>query len=116
MGPGNVSTAALLAPMAMAAAGRAGIPAFLMIIMVGNGAQAGSLSPFAPTGVIVNGLMEKIGLAGYEWRTYWTNLVAHAIVAFGGYALFGGLKLFTSGSVVTIEAAAGGRAVRYEQS
>ena len=50
--------------MAMAAAGRAGIPAFLMIIMVGNGAQAGSLSPFAPTGVIVNGLMEKIGLAG----------------------------------------------------
>ena len=104
MGPGNVSTAALLAPMAMATAGRAGIPAFLMIIMVGNGAQAGSLSPFAPTGVIVNGLMEKIGLAGYEWRTYWTNLVAHAIVAFGGYALFGGLKLFSSGAVVTVHA------------
>ena len=59
LGPGNVSTAALLAPMAMAAAGRAGIPAFLMIIMVGNGAQAGALSPFAPTGVIVNGLMEN---------------------------------------------------------
>ena len=62
--PGNVSTAALLGPMAMAVAGRAAIPAFLMIIMVGNGAQAGALSPFAPTGVIVNGLMEKIGLAG----------------------------------------------------
>jgi di/tricarboxylate transporter len=103
LGPGNVSTAALLAPMAMAVAGRAGIPAFLMIIMVGNGAQAGALSPFAPTGVIVNGLMEKIGLAGYEWRTYWTNAAAHAIVAFGGYAMFGGLKLFTSGTVVTIE-------------
>lgn len=103
VGHGNISTAALLAPMAMAVAGRAGIPAFLMIIMVGNGAQAGSLSPFAPTGVIVNGLMEKIGLAGYEWRTYWTNLVAHAFVAFGGYAAFGGLKLFTSGTVVSIE-------------
>ena len=48
MGPGNVSTAALLGPMAMAVAGRAAIPAFLMIIMVGNGAQAGALSPFAP--------------------------------------------------------------------
>jgi Na+/H+ antiporter NhaD/arsenite permease-like protein len=105
VGPGNISTAALLAPMAMAVAGRAGIPAFLMIIMVGNGAQAGSLSPFAPTGVIVNGLMEKIGLDGYEWRTYWTNLVAHAFVAFGGYALFGGLKLFTYETVVTIESA-----------
>jgi Na+/H+ antiporter NhaD/arsenite permease-like protein len=103
VGPGNISTAALLAPMAMAVAGRAGIPAFLMIIMVGNGAQAGSLSPFAPTGVIVNGLMEKIGLAGYQWRTYWTNLLAHAVVAFGGYALFGGLKLFKADTVVTIE-------------
>ena len=59
MGPGNVSTAALLGPMAMAVAGRAAIPAFLMIIMVGNGAQAGALSPFAPTGVIVNGLMGR---------------------------------------------------------
>jgi len=103
MGPGNVSTAALLGPMAMAVAGRAAIPAFLMIIMVGNGAQAGALSPFAPTGVIVNGLMTKIGLAGHEWFTYWTNLAAHASVAFCGYALFGGLKLFKSSAVVTIE-------------
>jgi di/tricarboxylate transporter len=103
MGPGNVSTAALLGPMAMAVAGRAAIPAFLMIIMVGNGAQAGALSPFAPTGVIVNGIMAKIGLAGHEWFTYWTNLAAHAVVAFGGYVIFGGLKLFKSSAVVTIE-------------
>jgi di/tricarboxylate transporter len=103
VGPGNVSTAALLGPMAMAVAGRAAIPAFLMIIMVGNGAQAGALSPFAPTGVIVNGIMAKIGLPGHEWFTYWTNLAAHAAVAFGGYALFGGLKLFQSSASVTIE-------------
>jgi di/tricarboxylate transporter len=103
LGPGNVSTAALLGPMAMAVAGRAAIPAFLMIIMVGNGAQAGALSPFAPTGVIVNGLMAKIGLPGHEWFTYWTNLAAHAAVAFGGYALFGGLTLFKSNSAATIE-------------
>jgi len=103
LGPGNISTAALLGPMAMAVAGRAAIPAFLMIIMVGNGAQSGALSPFAPTGVIVNGLMNKIGLPGHEWFTYWTNLAAHAAVAFGGYALFGGLKLFQSSAVTTIE-------------
>ena len=65
-----------------------------MAIMVGNGAQAGSLSPFAPTGIIVNGIMENIGLGGNEFWNYWTNLVAHAAVAFGGYALLGGLKLF----------------------
>ena len=48
MGPGNIATAALIAPMAMATASRVGIPLFLMSIMVGNGANAGSLSPFAP--------------------------------------------------------------------
>ena len=60
MGPGNIATAALIAPMAMATAAQAGIPLFLMAIMVGNGANAGSLSPFAPTGIIVNGLRTMI--------------------------------------------------------
>jgi len=94
MGPGNIATAALLAPMAMGTASRAGIPLFLMAIMVGNGANAGSLSPFAPTGIIVNGLMARIGMTGFQAQTYISNLLAHAFVAFGGYFLFGGLKLF----------------------
>lgn len=94
MGPGNIATAALLAPMAMAIADRAGVPAFLMAIMVGNGANAGSLSPFAPTGIIVNGLMANIGLGGLEFQTWWNNLAAHTAVAFSGYLLFGGWRLF----------------------
>jgi di/tricarboxylate transporter len=94
LGPGNVATAAMLAPMAMAVATRASIPPFLMAIMVGNGAQSGALSPVAPTGIIVTGLMDKIGLGGFEMRTYIANLLAHAIIAFGGYFLLGGLRLF----------------------
>jgi Na+/H+ antiporter NhaD/arsenite permease-like protein len=94
IGPGNIATAALIAPMAMEVAGRARVPAVLMAIMVGNGANAGSLSPFAPTGIIVNGLMVKAGMGGLEWQTYLANLAAHAGVAFAGYAIFGGLKLF----------------------
>jgi Na+/H+ antiporter NhaD/arsenite permease-like protein len=94
LGPGNISTAALLAPMAMSTASRSGIPLFLMAIMVGNGANAGSLSPFAPTGIIVNGLMARIGMDGFQTQTYVANLLAHATVAFGGYFLFGGWKLF----------------------
>ena len=94
IGPGNIATAAIMAPMAMATAGRMAIPGFLMAIMVGNGANAGSLSPFAPTGIIVTGLMARNGLAGYEWQTYLYALAAHALVAFSGYFLFGGLKLF----------------------
>jgi len=61
--------------------------------MVGNGANASSLSPLAPTGLIVNGLMEKIGLPGMELMTWWLNLAAHGLVAFAGYFLFGGLRL-----------------------
>jgi di/tricarboxylate transporter len=98
MGPGNIATAALLAPLAMATAVKNGIPLFLMAIMVGNGANSGALSPFAPTGIIVNGIMARNGMPGYELPTYLYNLFAHAFVAFAGYALFGGLKLFREGS------------------
>ena len=94
IGPGNIATMALLAPLAMATAVRTGIPLFLMAIMVGDGANAGALSPFAPTGIIVNGLMARNGLPGFALQTYLYNLAAHAIVAFAGYAAFGGLKLF----------------------
>src|SRR6476661_3802500 len=96
MGPGNIAAAALLAPMAMGTASRARIPLFLMAIMVGNGANAGSLSPFAPTGIIVNGLMARMNMTGFQVQTYVSNLLAHAFVAFSGYFLFGGLKLFRS--------------------
>ena len=96
IGPGNIGTTALLAPTAMAVAFRAGVPAFLMAIMVGSGAQAGGLSPFAPTGVIVNGVMDRIGLPGVEWQTYLNNLEAHTILAFGAYFVFGGWRLLRS--------------------
>jgi Na+/H+ antiporter NhaD/arsenite permease-like protein len=99
MGPGNIATAALLAPLAMATAARTGIPLFLMAIMVGNGANSGALSPFAPTGIIVNGIMARNGLPGLELQTYLYNLAAHAVVAFAGYALLGGLPLFRGGRV-----------------
>jgi di/tricarboxylate transporter len=93
IGPGGTATAALLAPAAMVAARQAGIPPFLMLIMVGNGALAGTFSPFAPAGIVANGVMARIGLGGAEWKTYATNVAAHAIVAFAGYFLFGGWRL-----------------------
>jgi di/tricarboxylate transporter len=93
MGGGNIAASALIAPIAMAAAGRLGISAFLMTIMVGNGCNAGAYSPIAPTGVVAGGLMTNAGLPGMEWRTYWNTFAAQSAVAFGGYFLLGGLKL-----------------------
>jgi di/tricarboxylate transporter len=95
-GPGNIATTGLLAPMAMATAVKMRMSPFLMAIMVGNGCNAGSLSPLAPTGIIVTGLMERIGLPGLELQTWMYNVIAHAVVGFGGYFLFGGLKLLMS--------------------
>ena len=95
IGPGNIATTAIMAPMAMAVGARAAIPPFLMALMVGNGAQAGALSRFAPTGLIVNRNMDAIGLPGHETQTYLNNLMAHAVVTFVAYFMFGGWKLFT---------------------
>src|SRR5215216_5846581 len=94
IGPGATPASALLAPPAMAVAARAGISPFLMAIMVGNGALAGTLSPFAPTGIVANGVMTRIGLPGVEWKTFAFNALAHTVVGFSGFALFGGLRLF----------------------
>jgi Na+/H+ antiporter NhaD/arsenite permease-like protein len=94
IGAGNIAAVALLAPVAMSVAGRAGISGFLMALMLANGANAGGLSPLAPTGIIANDLMRRIGLEGVAWRNYLNTLAAQSVVAFGGYFLFGGLKLF----------------------
>ena len=94
IGPGNIAATALLAPIAMDVAAKASIPGFLMAIMLVNGANAGSLSPFAPTGLIAIGLLKKIGLQGVEWQSFFNTLVSHSLVAFLGYFAFGGIKLF----------------------
>jgi len=101
-GPGNIATTGLLAPMAMATALRVGIPPFLMAIMVGNGCNGGALSPLAPSGIIVTGLMDRIGLPGLEVSTWLYNLGAHAIVAFSAYLMFGGWKLLGRKDQVTL--------------
>lgn len=107
IGPGHIASAALIAPMGMAVAGRYGISPFLMAIMIGNGASAGSLSPFAPTGIIVAGILPKIGLVDVQWPIYLNNLIAHAAVAFGGYFLLGGWRLFSRTTSVEADAVAG---------
>lgn len=93
LGPGNIAAVALLAPIAMNVAARAGIPPFLMALMVCSGANAGAFSPVAPTGLIAADLMARIGLAGHEWRSFGVTLAAQAGVALAGYLAFGGLPL-----------------------
>jgi di/tricarboxylate transporter len=94
IGAGATPASALLAGPAMAVAARSGVPPLLMALMTGNGALAGTLSPFAPTGVVAHGVMERIGLGGVEWQTFAFNALAHTLVGVGGFLAFGGWKLF----------------------
>ena len=93
IGPGSIASTALMAPMGMAVAGQVGIPAFWMAIMIGHGGNAAALSPFAPAGIIVNGVMDDIGLGGYETATYLNNAMAHTVIVFTAYFLSGGRRL-----------------------
>jgi di/tricarboxylate transporter len=88
VGPGAVSTVALLAPLAMAMGAQAGLPAFLTALMIANGANAGNLSPFSAVGVIANSAMAKAGLTGFEGRVWFANFAAHVLVTAAAYAAY----------------------------
>jgi hypothetical protein len=94
VGPGAILSTALVAPFAMSTGVRAGVPPFLIALMVGNGANAGNLSPFSTVGAIVVSLMARAGLGGHEFRVWFFHAAAHIAVASFAYVCFGGLKLF----------------------
>lgn len=93
IGPGAIAASALLAPLALSAGITAGVPPFLMALMVANGGNAGNLSPFSAVGVIVQAQMHKAGLPHHDWSIFAANFVAHAMVAAAAYLLFGGITL-----------------------
>jgi di/tricarboxylate transporter len=76
-----------------------------MVVVAGNGVLAGTMSPFAPTGIVAHEIMARIGLDGYQWYTFGFNALAHTLVAIAGFVLFGGLKLSGTGSSSIISAA-----------
>ena len=93
IGPGSILSVALVAPPAIAIAGRTGIPYFLTALMVTNGANAGNLSPISAVGVIVNTRMAEAGLPGHEGLVFFTNLVVTTLLALAAYLILGGYKL-----------------------
>ena len=92
-GPGAVSSVALVAPLALPAGARAGVPAFLMALMVANGANAGNLSPVSAVGVIANSRMAAAGLGDHWIKVMLANLVASGVVAFVAFVILGGFRL-----------------------
>jgi di/tricarboxylate transporter len=87
VGPGAIVAVALVAPVGMALSRRAGISPFLAALMIGNGANAGNLSPLSAVGIIANTRMASVGLGGHEWKVWAANFLAHSLVAIAAYLL-----------------------------
>lgn len=100
IGPGAVAATALMAPIAMAIGIRAGAPAFLVALMIANGANAGNLSPLSAVGIIASDGMAKAGLRGLEGLVFFANLAAHVIVGIAAW-----VWLRPRGGAVGMEAA-----------
>jgi len=94
LGPGQITISALLAPVSMMLAAEVGINPLLMALVVGNGAQAGAMSPLAPPGIISATLLQKQGLTGVGGVLWLNMLIVHVAVTVLAYFLFGGLKLW----------------------
>jgi di/tricarboxylate transporter len=94
MGPGQITISALLAPPAMMLAEEVGISPLLMALVVGNGAQAGAMSPLAPPGIISANILAKYGLTNVGGVLWLNMLIVHVAVTILAYFLFGGLRLW----------------------
>lgn len=92
LGPGNISICALVLPIAMAVASEKRIPPVLMAAMVIAGANAGGLSPIAPTGIIGVTLASEQGL-DIGWLIFRRQLLGQAILAGTIYLAYRGHRL-----------------------
>ena len=99
IGPGNIAGCALMAPVAMAIATRVGMPAFLMTLLVVGASNGAAFSPFAPTGIISNGIIAKMApalnipadsLNSLAWKIHFNSEVAQGFVNIGGFFVMGG--------------------------
>jgi di/tricarboxylate transporter len=102
IGPGNIAATALMAPVAMAIAGRIGLSAFLMTLVVVGAANGAAFSPIAPTGIISNSLivsqivpalpsMADVNLSSLAWKVHWNSEIAQTAVNLTGFLLLGGM-------------------------
>lgn len=97
IGPGNIAGTALMAPVAMAIASRVGLSAFLMTLLVVGASNGAAFSPFAPTGIISNGIIEKMGPSlgitdfnALAWKIHFNSMAAQGLVNVGGFFVLGG--------------------------
>lgn len=102
IGPGNIATVTLMAPVVMSISERIGMKAFLMTLLVVGAANGAAFSPIAPSGIISNSFIAKMApdLAGMgqnlgdlsvlAWKIHLNSEIAQLFANIGGFMIFGG--------------------------
>jgi di/tricarboxylate transporter len=93
LGPGNISTSALLLPLGLIIGFEAGLSVLLMSILIILGSIAGGLSPLAPNGIVALGLAMEHGVGDLGLRIYFNNVLTMTIFSGIMFIVLGGLKL-----------------------
>ncbi|WP_019554023.1 SLC13 family permease [Propionispira raffinosivorans] len=102
IGPGNIATVTLMAPVVMAIANRIGMKAFLMTLLVVGAANGAAFSPIAPSGIISNSFIAKMApqleamgqhmgdLNMLAWKIHLNSEIAQLAANIGGFLVLGG--------------------------
>lgn len=102
IGPGNIATVTLMAPVVMSIAGRIGMSAFLMTLLVVGAANGAAFSPIAPTGIISTSFLVKMApqleslgqhlgdLNLLAWKIHLNSEIAQIIGNVAGFLVLGG--------------------------
>jgi di/tricarboxylate transporter len=101
VGPGNISTSALLLPIGLAIAFSANISILMMSSLIILGSIAGGLSPLAPNGIVALGLASANGVGDLGFHIYFNNVLVMTLFSALVFIVLGGIKLH--GKSVEIE-------------
>ncbi len=93
IGPGNISTSALLLPIGLVISAKTGISILLMSGLIILGSIAGGLSPLAPNGIVALELAAVNQVGDLGASIYLTNVLAITVFCTLMYLALGGLKL-----------------------
>ena len=105
VGPGNISTSALLLPIGLVIAYQTGISILMMSTLIILGSIAGGLSPLAPNGIVALDLALSNGVGDLGFRIFANNVLAMTVFSLLVFIVLGGLKL--RGARVEISKAGG---------
>lgn len=92
VGPGNISTSALLLPIGLVIAYRTDISVLMMSVLIILGSIAGGLSPLAPNGIVALDLAFNNGVGDLGYQIYIVNVISMTVFSGLVFIFLGGLK------------------------